>query len=183
MPDNYWPDLGRELPSGVDIFWTGNSVCAESVSVADVRVVEGQLGRPVLLWDNYPVNDGAVRSNSLYLEALPNREAGLRDCLTGHLCNPMNQGMLSLPALLGLADLYGDGERARGWVQEKLGAATWRQLQEDREEFLHQGLSGMGTTRCAELADCYQGLPGPAAAEVVAWLNGEYTWDPACLTD
>ena len=55
-------------------------------------------------------------------------------------------------------------------------------MQENRQEFVVEGLAGMGSERCRELAQRYGALPGAAAAEVVAWLRGEYAWDPACLT-
>ena len=123
MPVNYWADLGREMPGAVDIFWTGNKVCSDAVRVSDIETINLQLGRPVMLWDNYPVNDGALRSNSLYLEKLARRDSGLRGQLSGHLCNPMNQGLLSLPALLGLAELYGDVEPANAWLSGAPGYA------------------------------------------------------------
>lgn len=183
MPDGYWQQLGSQLPPAVDIFWTGNQVCSASVLSADIAAINARLGRKVLLWDNYPVNDGAKRSNSLYLDQLANRDSGLQQCLTGHLCNPMNQGLLSVPALVGLAGLYGSASGAQDWLLAELGAATWCNLQRDSEEFLHQGLAGMGAARCSQLATEYEQLPGAAAAEVTAWLRGEYTFDPACLTD
>ena len=183
MPVNYWADLGREMPSAVDIFWTGNKVCSDAVRVSDIETINLQLGRPVMLWDNYPVNDGALRSNSLYLEKLARRDSGLRGQLSGHLCNPMNQGLLSFPALLGLAELYGDVEPANAWLLAHLGTQTWRLLCRDSDEFLHRGISGMGAQRCSELALEYAELPGEAAAEVSGWLRGEYAFDPACLTD
>jgi hypothetical protein len=183
MPANYWADLGREMPNTVDIFWTGNKVCSESVRVKDIESINQQLGRRVMLWDNYPVNDGAVRSNSLYLEKLNQRDSGLREQLSGHLCNPMNQGLVSLPALLGLVDLYGSIEPANSWLLAQLGTQTWDLLCRDSDEFLYQGIAGMGPQRCSELALEYTALPGEAAAEVAGWLQGEYTFDPACLTD
>ncbi len=183
MPVDYWPRLGRELPPGVDIFWTGNRVCSEVISATDIERIHAHLQRPVLLWDNYPVNDGAVRSNFLYLERLSQRNGLPRALLSGHLCNPMNQGLLSLPALAGLAELYQPGSAGTGWVEQAIGPATWRQLQLDRREFQQQGLSGMGEARCRELANSYAALPGPAAREVSGWLLGEYRFDPACLTD
>ena len=183
MPANYWADLGREMPDAVDIFWTGNKVCSESVRVSDIESINQQLGRRVMLWDNYPVNDGAVRSNSLYLDKLNQRDSGLREQLSGHLCNPMNQGLVSLPALLGLVDLYGSIEPANAWLLAQLGSQTWDLLCRDGDEFVRQGISGMGPQRCSELALEYMALPGEAAAEVAGWLRGEYTFDPACLTD
>ena len=45
-----------------------------------------------------------------------------------------------------------------------------------------QGLDGIEPARAAELACEYQRIAHPAAAEVSAWLRGEYRFDPACLT-
>jgi len=183
MPPGYWLQLGNELPADVDIFWTGNRVCSETISRADIELICDQLGRPVLLWDNYPVNDGALRSNFLYLNKLSRRESLPATLLSGHLCNPMNQGLLSLPAIAGLAQLYRPGGASDAWLERIIGPPTWRQLQSDRGAFEELGLSGMGEDRCRELARRYLALPGSAAREVADWLLGEYRFDPACLTD
>ena len=184
MPAGYWPQLGATMPRDVDIFWTGNRVCSDAVRQADISSIVEQLGRPVLLWDNYPVNDGAVRSNFLYCQRLSHRDSLPAGLISGHLCNAMNQGMASLPALLGLAELYGRGQGCDdAWLGQVMGQATWRQLQRDSEEFLQAGLTGMGPGRCQQLAADYRALPGAAAAEIASWLAGEYTFDPACLTD
>ncbi len=183
MPENYWPQLGSELPTDVDIFWTGNKVCSEAIAVVDIARIEQQLGRRVLLWDNYPVNDGATRSNFLYGSKLANREAGLASRLSGHLCNPMNQGLLSLMAVQGLADLYGNKALQDSWVVEVWGDALYRAFLDDMDDFQHRGLSGMGSERCEQLAGLYGKVSGPAAQEVAGWLRGEYTFDPSCLTD
>jgi hypothetical protein len=183
MPGGYWQQLGRELPADVDIFWTGNAVCSQTISVADIRRIREQVGRRLLLWDNYPVNDGAERSQHLYLHPLEGREGGLGEELSGHLCNPMNQGWLSLPALAGLAGLYGRPGESIDWIRQRLGSETWNCLMEDREELLAQGLAETDEQRRKELILRYQQLPGAAAAELVAWLRGEFAWDPACLTD
>jgi hyaluronoglucosaminidase len=183
MPSQYWPQLGRELPDSVDIFWTGNRVCSESIVADDIRAITGQLGRRVMLWDNYPVNDGAVRSNFLYCEPLSQRGSDLRPLLSGHLCNPMNQGLLSLPALSGLAQLYGATALGDDDLGAILGPRTWEKLRQDQQLFRQEGLAGLGEERCAALAAQYSVLPGPAAQEVAGWLRGEYHFDPACLTD
>jgi len=182
MPLDYWPQLGRELPRDVGIFWTGNKVCSEVITVADIEAIEKQLERTVILWDNYPVNDGAVRSNFLYTRKLHSRQPALRSYLAGHLCNPMNQGLLSLPALSGLAQLYGNGLFNEDALSRILGPATWERVTRDQSVFEQVGLSGLGEHRCKVLAAEYVQLPGPAAAEVAQWLRGEYKFDPACLT-
>jgi hyaluronoglucosaminidase len=183
MPVGYWQQLGKELPESVDIFWTGNRVCSESIQRSDITAIGQQLGRGVTLWDNYPVNDGAVRSNFLYCSKLSRRDVSMQPLLRGHLCNPMNQGLLSLPALAGLAQLYGARGLDQQWLSTVLGPALWQQLLEDRPFFEYEGLSGMGEQRCEQLAGRYAALPGPAAKEAAQWLRGEYAFDPACLTD
>ena len=182
MPQNYWQELGRELDPDVDIFWTGNKVCSDSVSVADIAGIQEQLGRRVMLWDNYPVNDGATRSNYLYGGKLANRESGLASVLSGHLCNPMNQGLVSLMALQGLAELYGKPVD-NSIVRDLWGAGVYDQFLGDLENFQQLGLAGLGVDRCRELSHVYGRMSGPAAQEVAGWLRGEYTFDPACLTD
>lgn len=183
MPADYWPRLGALLPKAVDIFWTGNEVCSSHIDAGDLEELVGQFGRPLTLWDNYPVNDGALRSKYLFLDPLADREPALRGQLAGHFCNPMNQAWLSLPALRGLVSLYGDCQLPGSWEERLLGAELWRCLQRDRELFRRAGLDGLEPVRREELAREYEGLPGPAAAEVAAWLRGEYRFDPACLTD
>lgn len=183
MPFDYWQQLGKDLPKNSRIFWTGNSVCSSAITVADIQSIVEQLGRPVTLWDNYPVNDGAVRSNFLYFSKLNGRSDGLRPLIDGHFCNPMNQGLLSLPALSGLAELYG----GRGFDNESLsrilGPQTWERLSQDKYVFEHEGLSQMGTLQCGRLGLQYSKFPGQAAREVEEWLRGEYVFDPTCLTD
>jgi len=181
MPEGYWRQLGESLDNTIDVFWTGPRVCSESIDGQDLAGICATLGRPVVLWDNYPVNDGAARSNHLYCQPLANRVTGSGQ-LRGHFCNPMNQAVLSLPALAGLAPLYG-GKVESGFVEDALGGDTWAQLTRDSADFFELGLSGLGPQRCAQMAASYEALPGEAAAEVAGWLRGEYTFDPACLTD
>ena len=46
------------------------AVRGRSIEVSDIDDIVRQLGRPVTLWDNYPVNDGALRSKYLYTSKL-----------------------------------------------------------------------------------------------------------------
>ena len=182
-PASYWSELGRLLPTAVDLFWTGNEVCSRAILAVDVERARSALGRPLVLWDNYPVNDGAVRSRHLYLDPVAQRQRCPADALRGHFCNPMIQGWCSLPALLGLAQLYaGEREIDKSLPASILGATTWAQLQHDSDLFRDQGLE-MPEQQRRERVAVYGALPGPAAAEVVRWLRGEDAFDPACLTD
>jgi len=182
MPRDYWSTLGRALPAAADVFWTGNAVCSSSICEADIRAITVELGRAVVLWDNYPVNDGATRSNFLYTSPLSGRSTALRPLLRGHLCNPMNQAMLSLPALAGLVKLYREEPLHDETLASLLGVEFWDLLQRDRTRFECEGLTKIGQPERRVLAGEYASLSGPGAQEVAAWLRGEYAFDPACLT-
>lgn len=184
-PPDYWAELGAQLPADVELFWTGPKVCSPALTKSDQARAAQALGRPVVLWDNYPVNDGAQRSGHLYLDPLPDREAAGTAITRGHFCNPMNQAWCSLPAVAGLARLYGtlgQGE-AELLLNEWLGEAVYRRLRQDAALFREQGLAGMSAEQRRRLAALYADLPGPAAVEVREWLAGAYAFDPACLTD
>jgi hyaluronoglucosaminidase len=182
MPTDYWQELGKELPESSQIFWTGNNVCSSSISDQDIQAIVELLGRPVTLWDNYPVNDGPARSNFLYMSKLTDRSGSLGPYIRGHLCNPMNQALLSLPALGGLAELYGGRGFNHDALSRILGVQTWERLSLDKHVFERIGLSQLGEQRRLQLVDAYEQLPGAAAGEVADWLRGEYKFDPACLT-
>src|SRR5262249_3008812 len=62
---------------------------------------------PVVLWDNFPVNDGVV-SNNLHLGPLTGRDAELPGALGGYLLNPMTQPHASLVALHTAATYFAD---------------------------------------------------------------------------
>jgi hyaluronoglucosaminidase len=80
----------ERIPPEVPIMWTGPAVFTDRLRVSDAAAFRAFVGRPVLVWDNYPVND-AVVSNELFLGAYTGREPGLEAALDGILVNPMLQ--------------------------------------------------------------------------------------------
>ena len=74
-PDHYLEELGTRLDPSIDVFWTGEEVCARALGVGHLARVAGQLGRKPVLWDNYPVNDGKRMSQFLHLRAFTGRPA------------------------------------------------------------------------------------------------------------
>lgn len=183
-PEAYWSQLGESLPVSVDIFWTGNRVCAAALTASDLTRINAALRRPVTLWDNYPVNDGAARSRHLYMAPPPARDVhSLREVTRGHLCNGMNQPRLTLSALAGLAGAYCPETDEAVWLARTLGESTYASLRRDAMMFRdldrEQILEDYGDTLLRE----YEAQGSPAAREVVAWLQGHYAFDPDCLTD
>jgi hypothetical protein len=102
----YHVELGRRLRRGIPIGWTGSGVFAETITGAEARARSACLGgHPVVLWDNFPVND-VVLANSLHLGPFSGRDAELADALAGHLLNPMTQPYASQVALASAARYF-----------------------------------------------------------------------------
>ena len=154
--------LHRRLPVG----WTGPGVFSPRLTGAQARARRDCLeGHPVVLWDNFPVNDG-VLSNTLHLGPLVGRDAELPGELWGYLLNPMTQPHASLVGL-GTAAAY--LKRPRRYDPE----AAWRGV-------LDQLDAGGGL---ALLAEQTRGSPlndpdygdAPALAAAVERLEASWT--------
>ncbi|WP_294324117.1 beta-N-acetylglucosaminidase domain-containing protein [uncultured Sphingomonas sp.] len=174
-PVDYLGDLGRMLDPAVQVYWTGEEVCAREIGVGHLRTVAGALGRRVCLWDNYPVNDGVRMSRHLHLRAFTGRTAAIAPWLSGHAINPMIQARLGCVPALTLPLLYRRGEAyAYGAA---LGEVATALLGAELAELLQQDLlklqdSGHDRLDIAPLRARYGALHHPAAQEVVRWLDG-----------
>ncbi|MCH8499867.1 MAG: beta-N-acetylglucosaminidase domain-containing protein [Marinobacter sp.] len=179
-PANYLEGLGQALPAGVDVFWTGEEVCAREISPGHLRRVTHQLGRKPVLWDNYPVNDGDRMSRHLHLRGFTGRPAANAGWLSGHAINPALQPTLTAIPALTLAQSYQQGEDyqyGQSFLQaakQTLGAALAHQLQADLLLLQDSGLHRLSDERKARLQATYAGFDHPAAREVQAWLTGAY---------
>ncbi|MFI1393676.1 beta-N-acetylglucosaminidase domain-containing protein [Streptomyces sp. NPDC020681] len=110
VPTQYWGSdstdytrrLAQELDPEVVVQWTGVDVIAPRITRADVAAAREVFGHPVLLWDNYPVNDYV--QGRLLLGPFTGREAGLGESAIGLTANPMPQAQASKTSLFGVAD-------------------------------------------------------------------------------
>src|SRR5690606_14281924 len=185
-PEHYLDELGAALDPSHLVFWTGPKVISKEYPEAHLESVAQRLDRKPLLWDNYPVNDAKRLTSFLHLRPFANRDPQvLRAHCSGHLSNPMNQGYLSQLPLFALAQHYKKGSNA------SLMAATDALcspglsllLRRDGERFQDQGLDTLDETTRQILAAEYSALRDESMAhEIIAWLRGEYVFDPACLT-
>lgn len=197
QPAGYLSELGAGLDPAIDCFWTGPKVCSTAYPQAHLQRVAAQLQRKPFLWDNYPVNDGAKISRFLHLRSFEREGAVLREHVSGHAANPMNQPWLSRLPLWSLPLCYAQGaayepEAAlQQALQELCSPALASALQADLPLLQDQGLDQMATTTKQQLITRYQGFADnpeqPAdrllAQEVADWLLERYAFDPACLTD
>jgi hyaluronoglucosaminidase len=90
--------LGESLPPQVACFWTGPAVVPEHVTAAHMRPIARRVKHPLLLWDNYPVNDLRM-SDELHIGPLRGRDPELPRMVYGYLNNPLLQEELSFVPL------------------------------------------------------------------------------------
>ncbi|MFD1950431.1 beta-N-acetylglucosaminidase domain-containing protein [Sphingomonas arantia] len=177
-PRDYLRDLGRGLDPAVQVYWTGEEVCSREIGSGHLARVAGELGRPVCLWDNYPVNDGARMSRFLHLRAFSGRPAGIAAQLSGHAINPAIQAhlgclpALTLPMLYAQGDDYAYGAAFGAAARALLGDGFAELLQQDLPALQDVGLERLGTRR-DRLRVRYAGIDHPAAREIVRWLDGD----------
>ena len=190
MPENYWQDLNKNLDKNIDIFWTGEKVCSPEYPQSHLQEVTELLGRKPFLWDNYPVNDGAIQANLLKLRSVNKSHALIQDPVSGHAQNPMNQPWLSQLALASLPIAYREKNNYDPENTLKKICATMcgeelaTYLLQDIPLFQDKGLKKFSEEEKAELLHRYSQFPqNPFCSEIVDWLNGEYVFDPACLTE
>lgn len=177
-PQDYLHDLGRRLDPPVQVYWTGEEVCAREIGSAHLAGVADELGRKVCLWDNYPVNDGARMSRFLHLRAFTGRPARIARQISGHAINPALQAHLScipaltLPMAYALGDDYAYGEGFAIVARRLLGDAFATLLQQDLPALQDVGQDRLGS-RAAPLRVRYAAIDHPAAREIVRWLDGD----------
>ncbi|VVT08082.1 Hyaluronidase [Sphingomonas sp. EC-HK361] len=180
-PADYLPDLGRRLDPSVRIYWTGEEVCAREIRPGHLQDVEERIGRPVCLWDNYPVNDGARMSQHLHLRAFTGRDAGNGAHLTGHAINPSIQPLLScipaltLPMSYARGAEYRYGAAFREAAESVAGPALGARLEADLLALQDAGLGRLPDAKKAALTEIYAAFDHPVAREVLGFLAGADT--------
>ncbi|WP_101759430.1 beta-N-acetylglucosaminidase domain-containing protein [Oceanicoccus sp. KOV_DT_Chl] len=187
MPEGYLAMLGAGLPAEVGVFWTGNQVISQQYNQPDLAKITAMLQRAPVLWDNYPVNDGRLTSQYLHLAPYSGRSGALAQWTAGHVVNPMNQPSLSQFVLQTLAAVYAVRaysvddvlEQSFAWLGDDQLA---EQLATDMHSFQFEGLQSLDVQVKTQLFETYSRFNHPVADEIAAWLAGEYTFDPACLT-
>lgn len=153
----YLHTLGAGLHPAIDLFYTGPQVCSTAIAAADAAGVAAALRRPPLIWDNYPVNDLAMRPE-LHLGPIRGRDPELATVVRGIVVNPMSQAEASKIALLTWADYLRD---PAGYAP----AAAWEQALE--------AVAGTSAAALRQFAattpySCLEPQPAPPLAALAA---------------
>lgn len=114
----YLDDLASELPSEVAIAWTGRYVLSPSITAEEVERRSSSLGHPVLVWDNFPVNDGPM-AVWCHLGPWLGRDPHLLESASGLFVNGMEQARASMVALRQLGELARKRESFDVWAAWK----------------------------------------------------------------
>ena len=132
----FWETLANHLPDPVACLWTGPAIVSRRISPAHARKVARQVRHPLILWDNYPVNDLSM-SDEMHLAPLAGRDSRLPEVVYGYLNNPLMQESLSLVPLATCFDYAADPaayDPDRSWreaVRELFGESAiphWRAI-------------------------------------------------------
>ncbi len=140
---DYLHSFSVGLPPDVLVGWTGPLVVNETISAIDAEAFADAVdGRPLLLWDNHPVND-AVMADRLFLLPPRGRDPLLPEFCGAYLANAGVQAWPSLPGLLGAA----------AYVTTGVAEAQWDELEDPVNcALLGQACDGRELFRLAELA-------------------------------
>ena len=150
-PTPYLSTFCRELPQTVTVSWTGTAVVPVRITGEQARKLGDELGRKLLLWENFPVNDGMM-GGVLHLGPYPDRDADLVDASAGVLLNTMEY---ELASRIGVA----------------CGARFWRDPSSDREAVWRDVVASVsGLEPLARASRSWVGSPKPDA-ELVAWAE------------
>jgi hyaluronoglucosaminidase len=185
-PTDYLRDLGRSVDPSIDFFWTGEKIISDGYSTAHLAEVAADIGRKPFIWDNYVANDSSTRTNFLFLDPAAGAWSLPADRIAGVAINPMNQPYLSRIALRGFKNILtqrSGGDLLPSICRELCGPVVAEHLLADIDLLQNKGLAQLDADTRHRLLNQYQKQQSnPFAAEVAAWLRGEYVFDPACLT-
>ena len=106
-PQVYYDAYAALVPSVLPIMWTGPGVFAARLTRADAAAFRTFAGeRPLVVWDNFPVNDSIARE--IFLGPYLGRDPDLDGGLDGVVLNLMSQPTAGLIAVATAAEYFAD---------------------------------------------------------------------------
>ncbi|MCY7419102.1 MAG: protein O-GlcNAcase [Chloroflexi bacterium] len=99
----YLAQLGGALDPRVGLYWTGRSICSETLDLADAATFARTTNRLPTYWDNYPVNDVAM-GYELHIGPYQGRDPHLSRASVGIVANGMELFESSLIPFATIAD-------------------------------------------------------------------------------
>jgi hyaluronoglucosaminidase len=98
----YRQTIAEELHPDIKVFWTGDGVFSKPIKKEFAQEIKTFFNHPLVLWDNYPVND--ANANCIFLGPVINRDPELSQLSPDFYSNPMIEANLSKFTLTTVAD-------------------------------------------------------------------------------
>ena len=186
VPEDYFSAIS-EAPSCIDMFWTGAKVCSDNYSLDDVESAAKVLGRKPFIWDNYPVNDGKSRADRLLLKPYACRDRRIVSRVAGYAVNPMREAHLSKLVLCTLPfAISGETLGSEEWkrlIAEEAGTGNAAFITRNIGRLQGAGLGQLSDNETSQLkSELAQISPDKFNREISAFFDGEYRFNPECLT-
>jgi hypothetical protein len=193
-PTPYLTAFCKTLPDEVAVSWTGPAVTPVTITGDDAQTLGDALGRKLLLWENFPVNDALMR-DVLHLGPYPPRSPDLVSSTQGVFLNTMEHALASRVGLACGARFWTDpsSDREKVWREviadfpglEPLARAcrSWASDPGPDPELLEWAAAAPDDKRLRAYleAGCRDGLDPELAAEVEPWLAAWETEAQAML--
>ena len=187
---DYLAEFSALLPPDVLVGWTGVMVVNDHVDAVDAEAFSDAVdGRPLLLWDNYPVND-AVMAGQLFLHPLRGRDALLSEFCPAYFANAGSRPMLSLPGLLSAGAFCESGSSSEVWdeFEQPVQLALLAEACEGRELY-RLGVAAAADPESKEFDDLWWWLErmevleldGALGAEAEPWVTQANAEAELCL--
>jgi len=182
-PTPYLSAFCKTLPDEVAVSWTGRAVTPLTITGKEARVLGDALGRKLVLWENFPVND-ALMKDVLHLGPYPERSSDLVEATQGVFLNTMQYPIASRVGLACGARFWTDpaSDREQVWREvvaefpglESLARAcrSWASDPGPAPELLESAAVAPQDKRLRTYleAGCRDGLDPALAEEVEPWL-------------
>ena len=99
----YISKFGSNIPSDVDLFWTGAEICSRVLTVREADEFKTATKHQPLYWDNFPVNDCEM-FQEMHIGAIIGRDKELYKNCEGIISNVMEFAECSKIPLMTIAD-------------------------------------------------------------------------------
>jgi len=106
----YRDDLKKYLDKDIDIFWTGDNVCAEAITDNDASQTKAAFGKDLFIWDNFPVSDFTYGVRE-FIAPIQNRTVSLSKYASAYMINPSIHYYISKIAMITMAHYAWNSER------------------------------------------------------------------------
>ncbi len=183
----YLRDLAEELPDEVAVAWTGRYVLSPTITAEDVRKRSASLGKAVLVWDNFPVNDGPM-GIWCHLGPWRGRDPALLEIAAGLFQNGMEQARASTVGLRQLGEFVRQGasyDQEEAWRRActKAGKGAEEAFQVVAEQMSDSVCSPRPSPTLAALVDELESSPEERVPQVRRALAAELERQSRALSE